>query len=362
MNSFPLFASIVILTFQPDNAPSLIAAETIWGKDGALNKINLVRIALAKDALRKDVVLQADAQAFGNKFVTRMFIKDRYIVTGAGGVIDIQTRKIIHDQRHGTLLGVDAGKVIYLLENTNVAPNDFFIFDLDSHKVQRLDNPGHWKFTGVRSPNKKMSIRQDNSGGPILLHHLDGTVDQLGEGHRVTYARAASPHRGGLPFVWLDDERVLTQRGNGEFVMLDIKGKEAKLLTIEGEAKGTLGPPSLYRDELDRIIYRANHRYVIDVKAKSATRLSRSSLGHSFEIATEPDDKQLTGIFHANKEIGRRYFVTYGARTAPGLIAIAYAEPGQSLGYPKGIAVWQAKSGRWRSIDLNVNDVIGWAK
>jgi hypothetical protein len=241
-------------------------------------------------------------------------------------------------------------------------PNGVFAFDLKKQTVERLERPGHWNLLGVKSPDNKMSIKQEASGGRVLLHHADGTVDRVAEGFRVTYGQFASPHLGGLPFLWLDNERVLTQEANGELLILDVKGKQQKLLSIEAEHKGTLAPPLLDRDAAGRIIYTANERYVIDVKAKKATKMERAVHGHGFEIAPTVDAKKLRAVFHDGKEIGRWHLLEYQTRTAPGVIAFPYAEPGGNLGYPKGIAVWQAKTGQWQTIDFAVGDVIGWGK
>jgi hypothetical protein len=356
-----LLTSLIIAT-QPEASSSLYATEILWGKNGAANKINLVRVAFDKDQrLTKETLLQGGEGVFGSSFGTRILLEQRYVVTSSGGVIDVQTKKVLHDQRHGKLLGVDEGKVVYLVADIDM-PNGFFSFDLKTHKVEKLENPGRWKLLGVKSPNQKMSVKQEVGGGPILLHHVDGTVDRLGEGFRVTYKKFASPHLGGLPFVWLDNERMLTQRGNGDLVLLDIKGKQEHLLDIEAEKEGTLSPPRLYRGFEGRIIYSANHTYAIDVKAKTATKLERAPLGHGFETSFKADDKQVRSIFHDGKEIGRWNVLTYQGRTMPGVIALPYAEPGGNLGYPKGIAVWHAKAGRWQTIDFAVGDVIDWGR
>jgi len=81
-----------------------------------------------------------------------------------------------------------------------------------------------------------MSIDQENNGGPILLHKVDGTTKELAKGFSVAYSNA--PFRGGLPFLWLDDRRVLTQEANGNLVTLDVDGKAEKTAGNQGRAKG----------------------------------------------------------------------------------------------------------------------------
>ena len=153
-----------------------------------------------------------------------------------------------------------------------------------------------------------------------------------------------------------------SQRANGEMVILDIKGKVERLLEIEAEKEGTLSPPYLLKGGDGRIIYSANHNYTIDVKAKTATKLEKTALGNGFGSSFTLDENKKRIVYHDDKEIGRWHLLTYQARTTPGLIAFPYAPPGENLGYPKGLAVWNAKSSTWQTIDFAVSTVIGWGK
>ena len=127
------------------------------------------------------------------------------------------------------------------------------------------------------------------------------------------------------------------------------------------DAQWALSPPSLYRDLNGRIIYRWNSSpYELSLKEKEAKPLTMYSLGHQFEMAATPDDKGVRSIVHDGTEIGK--WNVGVPRTAPGVIAFSYAEPGGNLGQPRGVAVWHKDSGRWQTVEFWVNDLIGWRK
>ena len=347
---------------QQEALPAVYVIEDVANDEGLVAVRRLVRISFDKDhRLTKEVLLTKDQRFFGH-FGRHRIVADRYVATAYGGVIDLQTKKLIHDEQHGELLGSEDGRVVYVVANIN-RPSGFFAFDLKTQSVQRFGQPGHWGLPGVKSPDTKRSIQQQGGGGPIRLHYIDGTAETLAkEGFVVNYSPLSSTIGGGVPFLWLDNQRILTQRANGELATIDVNGKQEKVVEIKDEKRGTIGTPRLARDPQGRIVYWAHHRHVIDVKAKTATKMAMAALGNGFEVSTALDDKKVLTVFHEGKEIGRWNLHEYRTRTAPGLIAFPYAEPGQTLGYPKGVAVWEAKARRWQTVDLPVNDIIGWSK
>jgi hypothetical protein len=56
-------------------------------------------------------------------------------------------------------------------------------------------------------------------------------------------------------------------------------------------------------------------------------------------------------------------FNPYEAVAAPELIAFSYVRPSENanLGSPDGIAVWNTRAGGWQTIEMWVNDLIGWS-
>jgi hypothetical protein len=345
---------------QEKTLPSLYAIANVTGPRGVVDTHQLVRLYFdEKLQLKKDIVRALNSDFFGH-FGPHLLVDNRYIATHTGNVIDLEFNQIIHQEnRYGLLIGVDKENVVYRVTGGFDADrlNALFAFNLKARRLDKVAKGNPWLLPGVQAPNQKMSIDQENNGGPILLHKLDGTTKELAKGFAVAYSNA--PFRGGLPLLWLDDERVLTQEANGKLVTLDTNGKVEKLLEIKDAQKGVLSPPSLYRDASGRIIYRCNAMsFAIDFKEKKSSPVAAHLLGNDFAMASKLDDDGVRSIVHAGKEIG--LWNAGAPRTAPGLIAFPYADPGGNLGEPRGIAIWH--EGRWQTVDFWVNDLIGWRK
>jgi hypothetical protein len=365
MRSFIFLAVVVAISFhcsamaQEKSLPSLYAVANVTGKDGVVDTHHLVRLYFDdKMQLKKEVVRVMDDRFFGH-FGPHFLVDNRYIGTFTGNVIDLKANSVIHrEDSFGSLIGADKGNVVYRVTGGfDIDRLDtVFAFNLNTRKLEKVEKGSPWRLPGVKSPDNKMSIDQENNGGPVVLHKLDGSAKELAKGFSVAYSNA--PFRGGLPLLWLDDRRVLTQEANGKLVTLDVDGKTEKFLEIKDAQVGVLSPPSLYRDPMGRIIYRWNQTaYELDVKEKKARLVTMYSLGHKFEMAAKLD-KGVRSIVHDGKEIGKWNIGL--PRTAPGLIAFSFAEPGGNLGQPRGVAVWH--DGRWQTVEFWVNELIGWRK
>ena len=285
------------------------------------------------------------------------FVDDRFVVTNSGGVIDIQTKEVIFDEKrindakNGVLLGIEDGKVVYRW------PSAYFAFDLKTRKVEKLAQAGHWALPGEKSPDKTLSVTNDWDYD-IHLHRLDGTSKVLSKDHEINYSPLSSTRGPGVPLLWLDKERILTQKKNGHLVILDFQGNAETVVEIK-DAPEVISSPGLEMDRRNRIIYQCGHVYLIDLKGKTASRLDRYALGNGFEASVEADATKRYTVYHDGKPIGSRleWVNPYTSRTAPGTIAL---ETGG--GIRDGIAVWNAKIGDWRTMKLHVESLVGWAQ
>jgi len=165
-----------------------------------------------------------------------------------------------------------------------------------------------------------------------------------------------------LPFLWLDNTRILTQESNGKLVVLNIDGTAEDLADVPDEKIVSGFPPRLWFDPLGRIIYTACDKvYLIDLKEKRASLLPTYAVGNGFEVSTAPDQQGLFSIFHDGKEIGKRNFRHDWAVIAPGLIAIPEVEPKGNPYMPTDVAVWNAARNEWQTTPLTVECLVGWA-
>ena len=66
-------------------------------------------------------------------------------------------------------------------------------------------------------------------------------------------------------------------------------------------------------------------------------------------------------VRYRGKEIGRFVCKAYAYKNTPGRIAIPCAPRG-SLGSPREVRIWDAKSRRWNSGRFLVNSIVGWVR
>jgi hypothetical protein len=361
MFSVLIVSSVIVLTqSQTNGGLSLFVVENVYADDGIAHTRRLVRVHLDRSGdLTKEAIVTTDQEFFGH-FGRHRLVGNRHLVTQYGGIVDIAARRVVHAEFNGELLGCEAGKVVYRVDNA-YRDSGIFTFDLQTCNLEKLMEPAHWRLPGEKSPNRTMSVKPDFDG-TLVLYKIDGTKKVLVRGFGVNFSKLASWGSQDVPCLWLDNDRILTQRANGHLEVLNTLGISTTVAHIDN-APPVLTPPDLRFDKAGRIIYSCGSaEFLVDVAGKSASPLSRYALGHGFEASVELDRQNRHSIYFENEFVGQWVLNPYQAYTAPGLIGFAYVEPGGNLGYPKGIAVWRADHKVWRTIDSTANDVVGWAR
>jgi len=349
---------------QVDTSPALYVVENVSDPvEGVVNIRNLVRLSLDCDnQLIREVILSLDQRFFGH-FGGHRIALERFVVTCYGGVIDIPSKKVIHNEQDGELLGLDDGKVIYRV-NDHRGKNEVFYFDLKERKLGKVEKESHWYLPGVKSPDKTMSVQQDRDS-VLRLHQLGKAPKELGKDFTITLCPGSSalPR---VPCLWLDNKRIITVQTNRKLVIITTDGVTEQFIEVKDAPAEVVGLPQLWLDKQGKVIYSCGgEHFWIDVHTKAASPLQRYSLGNGFEASVAVDQKQRRTVYHNGKEIGQWVFSPFDAETMPGRIGFAYVQPGEhaNLGYPDGVAVWDARIGDWRVIvGTWVNNIIGWSK
>jgi hypothetical protein len=410
MFTFLTFAILLqVPAVQAESSERLYVAENVFAKNGLLETC-LVRLSLDRDnKLVKETLLTTDQAFFGLFDGGHRIALGRFIVTKHGGVIDIQARRVIHDESDGDLLGVEDGKVIYLVNTANRPsfffdrnarklvnapnrPSGLFCFDLNARKLAKLKSGTHWDFTGVKSPNRTMSVehvlgkrlyrtaddgevvgelldnehvKRDDCG--IWLYQLGKPDKLLAKGFHFTYSLDASPTGNGVPCLWLDNKRILTVRTNNKLAILTTEGEVRDFAEIKDAPAEVRSPPRLWRDRGGQIIYScARMEYLVDVQHRTASPLKNYSLAHGFEASVALNEQKLLPVYYDGKTIGQWLFDPQSqAATAPGRIAVFYLKVNTRLKADEPdyvVAIWDARVGDWRTIEMRVNSVIGWGR
>jgi len=264
------------------------------------------------------------------------------------------------------------GKVVkkhYLLTSNLTVyehrPNDELTFDLRRDKL--VDNSvrsgSEFKvivgdLTSIRSPNGKAWIRRE----PKTMY-LDEIVVHQEKGQEVTIPgpfRATVSDRSSisptLPIVWVDNERFITQRVNGELLLVSIT-KEVK--EFEKIPCGPDDFPTFKITQRGRLIYKCGKEYLLNIEDLSYKEI-RDDLDFDFSA----DYKQPVTIFYyRDAEIG-----TGGSGTLTTEKYLAVTDSSRRVQGPHDasdintIRVWNAISGKWNKfvLDEGYVELLGW--
>lgn len=391
---FALLALPFVLPFYPAahaaDAPancSLLVAEFQPGKNVADPQL-LVRYRLENGALKKREVLATAAASVAHyEFGDNRVYMNRYVVTPGAEIFDLESGKYLRNYDGGKLIACEDGKVIVF--NTN--DGEFYSYDLAGRQFAKMDNPGKWALLlktlplsrpATISPDGTKSVvdatadtagKEDKGGasvfgskgplefgaGKLTLCTLGGKAKLLGTG----FLSKVSPKSDTLaqtPVMWLDNDRILTQRGNGKIVILKLDGSVEPVADLNIQAV-PLSPPDFSRDPAGRIIYTCTDSYVIDVEKKNFAKLEWRMPGDSFEIEVVKAPST-SRIRYMGKEIGFDSVDPAGAKTIAGHIAIAPAKSNATS--QRMIRVWSSISKSWTNLELggSLISIIGWVE
>ena len=364
MHWFPILICSILLDVsapQADGSRAVYLIENV-PTQGLVLARNLVRLSSdGKGRLVSEVLLTQDQRFFGHDGGHRL-VQERFVVTNFGAVIDIRSKKVIHDEQYGRLLGLDGEKVIYRVDNAN-RPNGIFAFDLKERKVSRVAKEGSWGLPGVKSPDQTMSV--ESTFDALMLHQVGQAPKELGKGFHVSYSPLSSTFGPSVP-LWLDGQRLLAVQANNKLAVMTTQGVVEQVIEVKGAPAAVVSTPTLWVDKQKRVIYSCGGGYFLaNVENKTTSPLERIALGHGFEASVDTDQQRRHTIYHEGKAIGQWACNPWReAEAAPGLLAFAYEPPGANafLSQPSGVAVWDARVGDWRVHKMWVNDLIGWSK
>lgn len=348
---------------KPKADLSLVLIENVAEKD-EVTKQRLLRIRVTDGVVAKpETVITTDPRFFSSYAKNRLHA-DRYVLSANGGVIDLTTGKIVHDEQDGDLIGVEGDQMIYKMDR-NSRENGVFAFDLTKKKLSKLGPPGRWALPGYISPDGMRSAATGNND-EITLHAIGEKPRSLGKGFVVRYAEVASS-TGHPPVLWLDADRLLTQTGNGELVTVSVAdGKRTAVVSFAADREIS-SPPELWRDALGDVVYECGKgAFRIDVKAGKAEVCDWYRHPHGFDASHAADPDKGYTFRHNGAEIGIGFGAVWRPETADGHLAyVGWPKPksgGHYGGSDEEVRVWSAVTGKWTALRMWPESLVGWVK
>jgi hypothetical protein len=351
----------------PDGDTALLVLVKLTGPDGAVNRNQLLRVPFRGGEPQPPEVVWEGSP--GYLYQCRI-VDGRFVVTEYGVVIDVWEKRELRNAR-GNLVDANSERVVCRVypPGPRVSglrdPDErgrLVAFDLKARTARDLSGAEAEPFdlSGTRAPDGMKSVSASMPGGELTLHRVGHAPRLLGT-FRVLL-RPPPPTVGIPPVLWLDDERFLTQDGNGNLIAVALDGTRAPVVTVP-VPREMFNPPSLIRDPDGRIVYWCDgDAFFLDVGAKSWERCEWASLGHGFDMSWSPDRLGQYTVRYRGEEIGDPRPGPGAGRALPGRDAASTDGRLALVGQDRRVRVWSAGSGKWTVLDLRADDFIGWLK
>lgn len=291
---------------------------------------------------------------------TRILL-NRYIVSQWGDIFDTQTKELFAQER-GNFVAFENNQIIILQVIIN-KDDKVFTFDLNTKEYKEMKSPNIFLAVGFGT------FSPSNSRGAIYISNwkniqvfqrgkkqTDISQNIIGGSFDVGCGKDCKDFRRIVPMLWLDENRILTQKKNGELLVIDfIKKKNMPLASIPvPEALESI--PSIYADEAGNIYYRADKIYLIDVVNRKYTETNAYGLGNNFQRLGISDEKVFTS---KDKEIGK--FRSGNSLTIENYLAAEYSPDNVSINTPRLLKVWSEELQKWTTIYVKYfPSVLGW--
>lgn len=331
---------------------SLIVSERVDRKgDDTLFRVLRIGFRNGKP-LPAEVILECDPEDYRRLYGGEIRA-NRYLVSMNGSVLDLRGKGFMNrvekfPSAEDRVVFADDTKVTYWTEGEDRA-NGLFTFEYATGTRTRIKEPKEWMIPPdvARSPDGTKAMYSVR--GALTLHREGKEPKSLGTDFNSNTE----------PVLWLDNDRVLTQREAGKLVTVSVDGKVTEVVTIKDL------PPfasiELVRDPagsvfLDAFDYGGQKYFQIDLAKKTAVETEWHGLGHGFEAAWAGGK-----IRHGGKgiDVGKLSCAVDWAVAAQGHLAV----PVQTDGCDHNIAVWSVASGKWTRFDFPwAMAVLGWIK
>jgi len=209
---------------------ALVVVLNVRNDEGVCKRRRLVRYRFEKErAPRAEVMMEREQRFFGH-FARHRLMANRFLVTKFGSVIDLTSGDVIHDESLGEVLGIEGDEVVFHVENVHRG-SGVFAFDVPSRRLRKLESPGTWALSGVRSPDGRHTA-ESTPDGELWLHSVGREPRRLAAGLGVSFSVIASVAGVGPPVFWLDEKTLLTQIDNGRLVTVGLHGVVTPLVEI----------------------------------------------------------------------------------------------------------------------------------
>lgn len=292
--------------------------------------------------------------------VNRIY-KSRFLITGIGNIIDLQTKKVVSDNRAQWVS--NRGDSIIFYTNDIFKGKFYSYFNIKTGVYEEIKSPLFKAIKGqdievdYSTQNRRIYLYPPNAA-KILL------VNDAGYGEALVTGTKNS----NIPFYWLDDNQFLfpyynVSKNECTLILYNVKDKSQtrfeKIIDIPKSRENS------YFDQdgegnLEYVC--AKGKFIVDVKGKKLNPIVFEHLGHHFDVEYY-EQPYGHSIKYGKDEIGKYHFDLRQVKSGKNAIALYNLMKIGPEFYPQGIAVWDKNAKKWLTVEADeVASICGWAE
>lgn len=287
--------------------------------------------------------------------------KNRYVVTGIGNVIDVQSKKVILEQKDQFVRGSNDSLIFYT--NDLIKGKYYSVLDLKTNAYAQVKNPAFKAITGN-------DVEADCSLKNYKIYYYPPSaakvelVRDAGYGEDLSQVAGA---RAQCPFWWIDNNTFLYPNySQGKDMVtickVTVSTKQSEIIGTIDQLPQSQSPSKFSLDGDGNVLYNCSRgAWLIDYKKKKVSMEKWLSVGNGFSISVEPVPQKGYTIRYNEKEIGTYFCDLSQVKTCEGSIAFTYELVLGEEHYLQGVAAWTNATSQWKTIDnSDVAAVVGW--
>ena len=289
--------------------------------------------------------------------------RNRYVITGIGNVIDIKTKKLLVSERVDFV--AFRGDSIVFRTNDIFKGKYFSVLDLKTEKFAKVENANF-------NPIPRPDIEVDETTKPfsISAYYVNGKQDILVKdaGFGEAQPLLGDDVKRKFPIFWLDNNSFLYAnfpKNQQSAVIYKVSinktvEKIGEITEIPATAKSTFFE---MLSDGGIVYYCGKGRFLVDLKKKAVTKLLFQPIGNGFFIESDENPKYGRTIMYDIDVAGKKWCRMDNAKTISGYAAVQAEIVMGEERYPQGVAVWNATTKKWTTLDItNLSDIVGWVE
>jgi hypothetical protein len=305
-------------------------------------------------------------------------IENRYAITPAGQIFDLQLEEFRHGQNYRDgYLGYDGNYAYYRRYSQWGKPRGVYYFDISigrepiliqdrSATIYKMANISYFDDPGFSSDYRYYAFFKSpvySISNELWIKEIEtGEEWIIAEDFHTGAGSGSILHPSPPPFIWLEGYRILTQKDDGVLITVNLNGNIRNLLQINTEKK-LYASPKFELDNNGNIVYTCGLPYLIDLDKRTAAEYLWKPLGYGFEVNAirKEEDNYFKTVKYMGEFIGEWWSSMPDYAVNENYIALPYRDEEFPRSAVDGIAVWSAHTEQWTKIELDeFNGFLGW--